>query len=132
MRTKVFILTNNPKAKDTYPEARLMEGEFLDVILAARDLIHKGHKLISHPLTGSIKPKETKYKSILMTADAGPMDMQSLRLIENAITTTNKFKEPKHNWPDPDKIDDDFQTIDLSLLNAGVEGLNPSLYVIVE
>lgn len=93
MRTKVFILTNNLKAKKHYPEARYMEGEFMDVINAARDLIHKGHKLISHPLTGSVKPKETKYKSILMTADAGAIDMQSLELIENAITTTNKFKD---------------------------------------
>jgi hypothetical protein len=131
MRTKVFILTNNPKAKKQYPEARFMEGEFLDVLMEARDLIHKGHKLISHPLSGSVKPKETKYKSILMNADAAELDMQSLHLIENAITTTDKFKEKKHNWPDPERIDDDFQVIDISLLNAGVEGLNTSLYVLV-
>ena len=132
MRTKVFILTNNPKTKENYPMARLMEGEFLDVLLEARNLIHKGHKLISHPLSGSVKPKETRYKSILMTDDTGALDMQSLSLIENAITTTQKFKEPVRNWPDPEKIDDDFQAIDLSLLNAGVEGLSESLHELVE
>ena len=131
MRTKVFILTNNPKAKKQYPEARFINGEFMDVIKEARNLIHKGHMLISHPLSGSVKPKETKYKSILMTAEAGEMDLQSLHLIENAITTTNKFKDTKHNWPDPERIDDDFQAIDVSLLNSGVEGLNTSLIELV-
>ncbi|QRN86735.1 GrdX family protein [Clostridia bacterium] len=131
MRTKVFVLTNNPKAKKQYPGAHFIDGEFIDVIKEARDLIHKGHKLITHPLSGSVKPKETKYKSILMTVEAGELDMQSLHLIDNAITTTNKFEEKKHKWPDPERIMDDFQTIDVSLLNSGVEGLNASIYELV-
>ncbi len=126
MRTKVFILTNNPKAKEEYPEAFFVGKEFLDILLYARDLIHLGHRLISHPLTGSVKPKETKYKSILMTAEAQSLDMKSLQLIESAIVTTEKFKEVKRNWPDVKKIDEDFQVIDLTLLQAGVEALNSS------
>ena len=131
MRTKVFILTNNPSAKQSYPEACYEEGSFDDVLSRARDLIHRGHRLVTHPMTGSVKPRETKYKSIIMTVNPEVLHMQSLRMIEDAIATARKFRERERNWPDPERIDRDFQAIDLSLLAAGVEALNPSLHELV-
>lgn len=128
MRIKVFILTNNPKVKNIYTESRMMDADYLEVLLEAMNYVHKGHKLITHPLAGSVKPRETKYKSLILTSEAEELDFQSLSLIENAITTTKKFKEYNRNWPDPEKIENDFQEIDKSLLVTGVESLNPSLY----
>lgn len=115
----LVIITNNPlvyeKLKDKY-EIQFFDGSYLDVLLKVRDLVYKNHKLLTHPLSGSIKPKETKYKSIAIEKKETALDNESCALISNAIEVYKKFNVLEF----PDSMLFDFQLVDLSLIASGL------------
>jgi len=85
---------------------------YLEVLILVRDYIHKGHSLLTHPLSGSIKPKETPYKSIVISREAAALDAKSLSIIEESIACYHRFCErdiPEHTYRD-------FMEIDCSLI----------------
>lgn len=98
-------------------EVVFVDGALMDVLIYARDYIHKGHRLLTHPLMGSVKPNETPYKTVLISRVSGETtDMESLNLIEVSIHTAEKFikdnKTPK--WSK--KLLEDFKLIDYDLI----------------
>jgi len=121
-----IILSNNPMVRDNFLTHELqnsegLELEFLDtdymgVLISARDRIHLGHSLVTHPLSGSVKPGETPYKTIIITGKKGEFDHNSLSLIEAGIQTCIKLKTSvvKKDWND--KVLLDFQLIDKNLI----------------
>ncbi len=120
-----FIVTNNDYVRDKFKDilkVDFVEGEggaepttYLPVLLHIRDLVHAGYKLLTHPLSGSIKPNETPYKSVIME-EGKALDEYSLSLIEGAIATMQKFQniEKTPNWLP--RVLDDFKVVDLSLM----------------
>ncbi|CCQ97968.1 conserved hypothetical protein [[Clostridium] ultunense Esp] len=117
---KNIIVTNNKyvceKYKDTVEIKYDEKFTYLDVLEYVRDQIHKGHKLMTHPLSGSVKPNETPYKTIIISKDKSSMDYDSLMIIEDSIATAKKFikNKPTPNWTE--KVLADFRIIDLSLI----------------
>ena len=91
----MLIITNNSKVKEYYEgiyEILFLEVKYREVLINARDRIHNGHKLLTHPLSGSIKPGETPYKSLIISKEAGKtLDLNSLEMIESAIAVHDKF-----------------------------------------
>lgn len=77
-----------------------------------RDYIHKGHRLLTHPLSGSVKPKETPYKSIIISQSATALDIKSLSIIEESIACYHRFCEREI----PEHTHKDFMEIDCSLI----------------
>ncbi len=55
-----------------------------------RDKVHEGHELATHPLSGSVKPNETPYKTIMISEKKGVLDFNSLKIIEDSIATAKK------------------------------------------
>ncbi|MCL2580739.1 MAG: GrdX family protein [Oscillospiraceae bacterium] len=126
MSANVHILTNSPLAAEKYPDlAALLEANVEGVFKAARDEIHLGAVLINHPLAGSIKPNESPYKSLLLSTQRGAVDFKSLEMIEAALYTLKKM--PVRDRALPDKVLEDFQVIDLDLLDSAFKAL-PALY----
>ncbi len=131
MRKEIFIVSNNKMVAEKY-QVVFVDGNLDSVFEKIRDLVHQGNIILTHPLAGSIKPHETEYKSVVMEKKEGSVDVDSLRLIENAIETSKKFVKPVRNWgKEQDRIDKDLMFIDFSLLHTGVEGLGTTLYKIV-
>jgi len=93
-----------------------LDGSYFDVLVLVRDYVHKGHKLLTHPLSGSVKPKETPYKSIVISAAAEGLDMQSLSIIEESIACYEKFVDRSV----PESALTDFMEIDCSLIESVV------------
>lgn len=124
MLTSPFqILTNNPLVAETYSERYPVEffskGSDLDVLLRARDLVHNGHRVLTAPLSGSVKPWETPYRSIMVTsAHSDEVDAFSLDIMERALAILN------HSKAGPETIAEsilhDFQIIDLSLIDSAL------------
>lgn len=132
MRKEIFIVTNNEMVIKEYPALEVL-GDLDAVFLKVRDLVHEGYVIMTHPLSGSIKPHETEFKSIVLAKGDGAMNMDSLHLIENAITTSAKFKKPNRDYgKENERIRNDFMTIDYSLLKTGLEGLGTTLYKLVD
>src|SRR5690606_34778749 len=111
-----ILVTNNKyvydKYKDTVEVKYDEEFTYLDILEYVRDRVHEGYKLLTHPLSGSVKPNETPYKTIMISKDKSHMDYDSLMIIEESIQTAKKFIEnkPTPNWPE--KVLDDFSVID--------------------
>ena len=120
--TQGYLITNNPAAYEGYSgraKTIYLEGQkFMDVLYFVRDKVHAGHKLLTHPLSGSIKPGQTPYKSVFISGEKGALDDGSLRIIESSISAANKHiagkKEPQ--WPV--EILKDFQLIDFELIGG--------------
>jgi len=115
-----ILITNNPmvneKRFDAVEKIFLEDEKLLDVLYLVRDKIHQGHKLLTHPLSGSIKPNQTPYKSIMITKDKGNLDFESLQIIEDSIAVAKGLE----NSAVSEKLFlKDFQLIDLNLILSG-------------
>ena len=97
-------------------QIEFFDTDCLGVFTAVRDRIHQGHSLLTHPLSGSVKPGETPYKTVIISGEKGILDLHSLSLIEEGIQTCVKLKASvmKKEWST--EILADFQLIDYSLI----------------
>lgn len=114
-----LIVTNNPLIKEKFEslyEVEYYDKDYIGILEIIRDKIHLGHKLLSHPLAGSIKPNETPYRTIIISKNKQQLDMDSLSIIESSINTARKFMKnrPVPQWNKVAHFD--FQTVDLSLI----------------
>lgn len=127
MKLANIILTNNPKVVKEINSVRIKtlyykDYSFMDILYNARDLIHKGHKLLTHPIVSGIKPNETPYKTIVLSDKEDTIDLESLELIENSINLSKNFldKARRHLTP---SIREDFELIDYKLIKEAIENI---------
>ena len=113
-----IIITNNPLVRKRIQGQTLQfhDTDCLGVFKAVRDKIHLGHWLLTHPLSGSVKPGETPYKTVLISEEKAELDKNSLSIIEESIQTCVKLEisAAKKKWNE--KILADFQLIDYDLI----------------
>ena len=125
------LITNNPIARDRFFgkfDIEYHNVSYLEILILVRDYIHKGHKLLTHPLSGSIKPKETPYKSVVISANAQGLDFESLDIIEESITCCKKFADMEIPAALADFMEIDCSLIDIDYANAqsfSHSGLDP-------
>lgn len=118
------IVTNNPKVRDEindYP-VYFIEGNYKDVLLEVHKKIVNDKKvMITHPLSGSIKPNETCYKSIIVSPQRGNnMDMYSLDLINQALDVYDHFQSVKATPDWTDRILEDFAVVDFHIIQGAL------------
>ena len=118
---KFVIVTNNPKVRDELGQefdVDYADITYREILCKVRDMIYEGHKLLTHPLSGSVKPNETPYKSILVAKKTGKMDVQDASSIENSLITADKFSV---KFPEmPQSVREDFQLIDSTLIRSAL------------
>mgnify|MGYP001419396279 CR=1 FL=1 len=125
-----IIVTNNPLVAANWPdEVSFVEGDPGDVYRATRDMVHRGHKLLTHPLAGSVKPNESPYRSVIVTSDSLPaVDFASLRPIEAARSALDKLVASSGlryaRGAVPPDVDSDYRLIDAELMESAVTSLN--------
>jgi len=105
-------------------DREFIQSSYGDVLITVRDRIHKGHKLLTHPLSGSVKPNETPFKSIIITKKAQQLDAESLQIIENSIMTYEKFMNNSNRFNNSirEQILDDYKEVDYRLLIGALKG----------
>ena len=119
--SKYMVITNNPLVRsrlDDTPEVIYLELSYEELLKVVRDRIYEGHRLLTHPLSGSVKPKETPYKSVLISERKEKVDGESVRLIENAILVCQKFQDKSKYYKE--EVYKDFQLVDWTLLESGL------------
>lgn len=104
------------RTQDT-KEVMYREVGYEEILKVARDEIHQGAVLLTHPLSGSVKPKETPYKSMLVRAGKG-LDEESVQIIESAIQTCQKFQDKWGMFSED--VCKDFQLIDWGLIEGAM------------
>lgn len=120
MLDKFVIVTNNPLVSEKIKDKEILfkEENTLNTFIRVRNMIHKGHVLLTHPLLSSVKPNETLYRTILVSkAKDKQIDIDSLNIIEESIITTNKFLKDS-SWPEwNEKLREDFMYIDYDIIS---------------
>ncbi len=114
-----ILITNNPLVNEKFSngyEVEFYDIEYIKILEKVRDRVHLGHKLLSHPLSGSLKPNETPYKTIIISKNKDKLDTDSVLIIESSIETANKFIKDRAtpNWNLKALVD--FQAVDFSLI----------------
>ena len=126
--SNIVLVTNNSLVVEKYSEkieiCNLENYTFVETLEFVRDKVHGGHKLLTHPLSGSVKPNETPFKSIVIGKNKGKVDFDSLNIIEQSIAAANKFihgrKTP--NWTD--KVRDDFRLVDSTIIGSAINSMS--------
>ena len=111
------LVTNNPLAAEAYRGRLRLEYSdcsLSELLIVIRGLIHAGHRLLTHPLSGSVKPNETPYKSIAMSGPYDALDFDSLKLIEDCIIMCRNFTARDREMPG--HVLNEMQTVDYGLI----------------
>ncbi len=119
-----LIITNNPLVKECLPRDYAVEYAditYREILVKVRDLVYAGHRMYTHPLSGSVKPNETPYKSIVVSKKPKGMETLEASIISDAIVTFDKFKPMNREFPE--RVLKDFRLIDYTLL-CGAVGLD--------
>ncbi len=126
--SNIVVITNNDVVHKNYSEKMSVEylsnASLLETLECTRDKIHQGHKLLTHPLSGSVKPNDTPFKTIVITKLKGKLDYEGLNVIEESINSTKKFingrKTPK--WTA--KVEADFKLIDYTIISTAIQSMD--------
>jgi hypothetical protein len=122
-----LVITNNPKVENYIIEQNLgcryqiarIEGYVEDVLSEVRALCHKNHKLLTHPLTGSIKPNYTPYKTVVLdTLSSQVIDFTSVMLAESCLDKTMAMLADRPRPCCTAGFAEDFAVIDLDLFKS--------------
>ena len=125
------LYSNNPLfatmcEKTAKGEYKLVSA--LIILETARDAIHKGWKLLNHPLYGNYRPYQQPFRTILLegprhtSADfqAPPVNLESLNFIEEALLVFNSTKGI-HPKDAPKKLFEDCAELDFALMQLTLE-----------
>ncbi|MEL7609302.1 MAG: GrdX family protein [Bacillota bacterium] len=122
MAANFRILTNNPAVKEAFPGVtELYDATVEGIFKLGRDAIHFGARLINHPLSGSVKPNESPYKSLVLSIKPAPLHADSLSHIEGALQVLAKLGIKNREYPE--RALEDFRLIDLDLIQSAIQAL---------
>lgn len=116
------IITNNPMVRDKFSdklEIHYYDMDHKALLKKVRDEIQLGYRLLSHPLSGSVKPNETPYKSVMISKAKSRVDADSVRIIEESIAVGEKFVSIDRVWTE--EVLNDFRLIDFTLIESAIE-----------
>jgi len=127
----MIIITNNKYVFEKFKyDFNIIYSEdltYIEILQVARDKVYEGHRLMTHPMSSSIKPNETLYKSIIISEEKLNLDFRDIRDIEiigESILVAESFLKDKitPNWTR--EVLQDFKTIDLSLIENVIKKLS--------
>lgn len=112
------LFTNNPLMLEKKLTEHFVSGTSLDVLKAARDCIHVGGILLTHPLYGNLRPHQQPFRTILMKApQVQSLDIESLSLIESALEV---YMSERHRLVVPEDMSEtmraDYAFVDFELM----------------
>ena len=122
---RLIIITNNPMVRDEFSEKYQVDYQdisFEEILKKVRDKVHLGHQLLTHPLSGSVKPNETPYKSIMISTKLGKSDFDAMEIIENAIHACSKFEFRSDKYAE--QVYKDFQYVDHTLISSALQSID--------
>lgn len=97
-----------------------VDGNLEKLFFKIRDEVHQGYELLSHPLSGSIKPNENPFKSVVLSKRSGELKFSSLELIENSINTLNKFMDIGLKTMETKQAYEDYALLDFELISKNI------------
>lgn len=113
-----MIVTNNPLIVEKYENVLWVDGTVERTLLKVRDLVHQGYELVSSPLPASLRMLFSPYRSVIVGRKNDELNFGHVELIENSIY---KYKSNTKQRKTDEKNQDDYQKVDLLLLEAALK-----------
>lgn len=117
---KTILITNNSKVYEKYKEKLkcIFMEKYEDVLIKVRDLVYDKHLLLTHPQASSLKPNQTLFRSIMVYPKGDENNVDDILLIEKCIEVFYQWQSiAKSPSKYEKKVEDDFKTIDLSVID---------------
>ena len=119
----VALVSNNEELCREVRTGRFVKGSSLDVLVCVRDGVHRGDRLLTHPLCGNLRPYQQPFRSVLIEEHPGELvDLDSLSMIEQAVAV---YKSCEGRLLIPEELDDDtradYAFIDAELMRESLE-----------
>lgn len=118
-------LTNNPwMLQESISGVEFHPVSIPQLFSLADAELARGYRLLSHPLTGSIRPDITPYKSILLSGVPDGPDQEGREILRHAICYTDALfhmrEQPLSALWDAEARED-FGYVDCSLIRVALE-----------
>ncbi|MDP3058132.1 MAG: GrdX family protein [bacterium] len=123
MARRNVIITNNPIVATSEGDVFVESFGVMGVLEAVRNHVHLGHSLLTHPFSGSVKPNENPYRSVVVSLNRGPVDLQSVKIIEGCLEVARRMLLESPYRPYSAEALADLALIDDSLLLTGLSSL---------
>ena len=121
MKKDYRIITNNPLVREKLGQdhdVEFYDCSYEDVLKKVKEEVCKGYKLLTHPLSGSVKPNETPYESVMVSRKSGETDLMGIEIIERAIASVSKFQFKSDKYAP--QVYEDFRLIDYTLISSAL------------
>ncbi len=119
-----LIITNNPIIKNiSNAEMNFVDGNQYQVLYQVFNKIAGGHKLLSHPLAGSIQPENNPYRSVVLSPFISEADLSTLSMLEYCLGKLEAGVTKNMDFSINGQLDRDFQMIDKELLDNILQSL---------
>lgn len=89
MENSLTIISNNDLVLNKFSNSIKVNGDYLDILIKTRDLIHSGYKLVTYPNNASIRMLFSPVKSIVLSKLDKGVDLSSVDIIEKSIIQLN-------------------------------------------
>ena len=114
------ILSNNPMVWDRFPECTRVEGSAWDVLVTARNRVHRGYSLVAHPIAGNARLCRNPYRSVVIGERATEPPMADIACVEDALERIRNSESDETA-----RSSADYALIDLDLLTSSLSGVRP-------
>lgn len=113
-----LIVTNNTQIDTGNLNVKQVDGDFRDVLVEVRDLIHLGWRPVTHPLPASIRMMYSPVRSVVLSQDT---HKESYFIIDQAMDLYGRTMGIRE--PDYDNLVD-YQLLDQELLKSSLADLS--------
>lgn len=124
----IVLVTNNEAVQVKYGDHMrvqyLAQASYVETLEVVRDHIHAGHKLLTHPLSGSVKPNETPYKTVVLSAEPQKLDFDGVSIIEQSIASAKKFISGRRTPRWTEKVKADFRLVDCTIITTAIQSMD--------
>lgn len=118
----MIVVTNNPMMKDE-ADALFVDGTFRDVLVKARDMVHEGYELVTHPLFASLGMMWSPFRSVILGEKRDKATDFEIETVEGSIQTYDQVMEGRNRLGREftPKLEHDYAWMDRSLYLSALE-----------
>lgn len=113
----IEIVSNNSLVKEKYENVIFVEGDYIDVLISCRDLIHKGYSFNQSSVTCKYKNGVFFHKKYCFRKNSS-FDEESALIIEDSI---EKYRLTMKNRKVDYRNVKDYEFVDLMLVESAIE-----------
>ncbi|MGE5381170.1 MAG: GrdX family protein [Methylocystaceae bacterium] len=117
------VITNNPLIIESGWPSIQVTGSIEEVLQKVLEMTLVGYRLLSHPLSGSVKPAVNPYKSILISPAPAGVDYREVEIVLTCLDKVKDMRRQAQSVHWGEVVDADLRFLDCELIKSGIQSL---------